>query len=85
MNDNLINCTICLEEIKNKKELKCGHVYCKSCINKWFETNNICPICREVITPRDIDVDDKTCKCVCNFSMFITSICLLYYYYLYPS
>ena len=34
-------CGICgdeIEEIKDKDELKCGHIYCHECIYLWFES-----------------------------------------------
>jgi len=45
------NCPICLNEeiIKDKTELivtSCRHLFHKECLNKWFETNKSCPICR---------------------------------------
>ncbi len=36
-------CTICLQEIKNKKIiLECNHCYHSNCINEWFKINNNC-------------------------------------------
>jgi hypothetical protein len=42
------DCSICLEENKNKlcKIKKCGHIFHKECLYKWFSTNNSCPFCR---------------------------------------
>ena len=45
-------CVICLEKYKvneYKRELKCGHVFHKKCIDKWFKKccdNKSCPLCR---------------------------------------
>jgi len=47
-NINKENCIICLEEPKKKCcQLKCGHIFHKRCINKWFRTSSSCPICRK--------------------------------------
>jgi len=46
-------CAICLEEIKdlqqNKSDItitKCGHIFCKKCLNEWLKDNDKCPTCR---------------------------------------
>jgi len=45
-------CVICLDNYKvneYKRELKCGHVFHKKCIDKWFKKrsdNKSCPLCR---------------------------------------
>ena len=54
----MVECPICLEEIKIgsciKKEnafCKCSHIFCKECVAKYVEKKRIrditCPICRE--------------------------------------
>lgn len=42
-------CTICRNNIKSKRSLKCGHIFCKICINKWLKKSNNCPNCRTYI------------------------------------
>lgn len=41
-------CSICLEPPlpENTGGLPCGHGFCASCILKWLEANNSCPLCR---------------------------------------
>ena len=40
-------CSVCLEQITTSKvKTKCGHFFHKSCIEKWLEQQNTCPICR---------------------------------------
>ncbi|KAL4195342.1 hypothetical protein AMTRI_Chr05g64160 [Amborella trichopoda] len=43
-------CVICLDGFMENdivKELPpCSHTFHRQCINKWFKTNNYCPICR---------------------------------------
>ena len=51
--DDTITCRICFDERKqsdinnNKIYVKtiCGHIYCKECIDKWFNMNHKCPTC----------------------------------------
>ena len=41
------NCAICMENKKMNIKLKCGHIFCKTCIKKWLtEKSNTCPNCR---------------------------------------
>ena len=43
-------CCVCLTNIDSHKyKLKCEHEFHTQCIMKWFETGNICPLCREEI------------------------------------
>lgn len=50
--DNSENCSICLENFKNKKIAlleNCCHFYHPKCIEKWYENGyGDCPICRQV-------------------------------------
>ena len=48
-NCNIMICTICRNNIKSKKALKCDHIFCKTCINKWLKKSNNCPNCRTYI------------------------------------
>ena len=42
-------CSICLEDIfhDNKKTLSCNHSFHKNCINRWFNQQTNCPLCRK--------------------------------------
>ncbi len=45
-------CPICLEHFEENSKVRttiCFHTFCISCINKWFNNNNFCPICKEKI------------------------------------
>lgn len=42
-----MNCSICLELIKDEYETLCKHKFCKSCISDWQKNNNTCPLCRK--------------------------------------
>jgi len=43
-------CIICLNTCRKNeniiRKIDCGHKYCSKCIEKWFEKNNTCPICK---------------------------------------
>jgi hypothetical protein len=44
--NNKEECTICLEEFKNKqilRKLKCGHMFHIKCIDKWLKIHKNCP------------------------------------------
>jgi hypothetical protein len=47
--DHDLSCVICLDKPENKQFVRttCNHVYCKDCIDKWFEMNSKCPICKK--------------------------------------
>ena len=43
------NCAICQEDWENDevvRKLPCNHVFHIMCIDRWFASNNVCPICR---------------------------------------
>lgn len=42
-------CSICLENPNECIQLKCGHVFHKSCITKWLKVKNNCPNCRKIM------------------------------------
>lgn len=44
------DCSICMDEVKDKATLPCKHSFCKGCIVKWSETSTTCPNCREPFT-----------------------------------
>ena len=68
-----VECPICQEPMgmagnRQVSALKCGHVFCKECIEKWLSIKEVCPQCRatakvEDITPiywsHGIPVDDR--------------------------
>ncbi|EDO18642.1 hypothetical protein Kpol_1048p73 [Vanderwaltozyma polyspora DSM 70294] len=40
------NCTICLNQIYTGSIIKCGHFFCKKCIQSWLKNKNSCPLCK---------------------------------------
>lgn len=44
-------CAICCTSPQvNKTVLPCQHIFCYECIQKWRNTKNACPVCRQKIT-----------------------------------
>lgn len=46
-------CLICLDEFNQGQQIitiKCGHIYHKTCIDKWFLKKKTCPLCDEQLT-----------------------------------
>jgi hypothetical protein len=40
-------CSICLTYVNdNIIKTKCGHFFCKKCIERWISKHNNCPMCR---------------------------------------
>ena len=49
--DKCLTCTVCLDNFKEPKVLRCCHTFCKSCLERILEkakvkTNLVCPQCR---------------------------------------
>lgn len=45
-------CIVCYNTIENRNicTTNCNHIYCKSCLNEWFNRGNVdCPMCREPV------------------------------------
>ncbi len=40
------DCCVCMEPIKRRFMLPCGHAFHRKCIRKWLQENNTCPVCR---------------------------------------
>ena len=41
------------------EEENCGHLFCKTCINRWIKKSNTCPFCKAVISTREIKDKNK--------------------------
>lgn len=53
-------CNICYSEIKNKRNCKtCTFKSCKKCINKWFEKDNKCPMCKNEKSWKNVTYNKK--------------------------
>lgn len=57
-NHNVVECCICLETLsfrQHSRTLQCNHLFHKKCIDKWFDRDRRCPVCRaEAIENRPI-------------------------------
>lgn len=41
------NCCVCLEPIPSDyRRTTCNHEFCSQCIEKWFDENTTCPVCK---------------------------------------
>jgi hypothetical protein len=57
-------CVICLDSYSlssnvymNPVKTSCNHIYCKKCIQKWFEINSTCPVCKHNFNDDVTDVN----------------------------
>lgn len=49
LSENEKNCCICTNELTNPKQLKrCGHIFCKECIEHSFQYKPACPSCGQI-------------------------------------
>uniref|UniRef100_A0A3B3QQ54 E3 ubiquitin-protein ligase n=1 Tax=Paramormyrops kingsleyae TaxID=1676925 RepID=A0A3B3QQ54_9TELE len=47
--DSGTTCTICMGEIVERTTLdKCGHSFCRTCLDQAFQVKQVCPVCRMV-------------------------------------
>lgn len=40
------DCCVCMDTIKRRFILPCGHTFHRSCIRKWLTEHKTCPVCR---------------------------------------
>ena len=75
LTDSNMECVVCMELVKNKKDprfglLSCEHCVCLECIRQWrskesVSTSKTCPICRSTtffVTPSTVWPDGETSK-----------------------
>lgn len=49
LSKNEENCCICTNELTNPKQLeRCGHIFCKECIEQSFQYKPVCPSCGQI-------------------------------------
>lgn len=61
-----LQCAICLEGLKNPHKTKCGHRFCKICIENEIKNavkygrRKCCPTCRDpIVSKRDLRKDES--------------------------
>lgn len=47
-------CVVCRSSITIGSLTKCGHQYCKDCLDHWLARHSKCPICKQSITKVDV-------------------------------
>jgi hypothetical protein len=59
---DLGRCSICTNIIQTTAEISCpnGHVFGDSCVKKWFEKNQTCPICQQICKDKNVKSCFKT-------------------------
>ncbi|CAM8995452.1 unnamed protein product [Rhodiola kirilowii] len=48
------SCPICMGELVEEMTTKCGHIFCKKCIQVAVSVKSICPTCRKKVNKKDI-------------------------------
>ncbi|KAF4374608.1 hypothetical protein G4B88_004860 [Cannabis sativa] len=46
-------CGICMDQLTEETSTKCGHIFCKICIETAIATQKKCPTCRQKLKKRD--------------------------------
>ncbi|KAM8721010.1 hypothetical protein ACLKA7_006960 [Drosophila subpalustris] len=54
--DDVYRCPVCLESVRHREPCttRCGHIFCKTCIEATVRTTHRCPLCQKKITQRQL-------------------------------
>lgn len=55
-------CSVCLDTIENRVITKCGHMFCKECLDMCLEQRNTCPYCKNDLKGTEIYLADCSHK-----------------------
>jgi len=76
--EEVSECPICLENIRNEFKLDCDHKFCKECIERVIDMDEIkCPMCRNITYIR-INFNPNIFKFLIESNSFFTLIKLFY-------
>ncbi|KAA3459007.1 E3 ubiquitin-protein ligase RNF4-like [Gossypium australe] len=48
------NCPICMGSLNEEMSTRCGHIFCKACINAAIAAQGKCPTCRKRVTVKEL-------------------------------
>ncbi|KAI7904771.1 uncharacterized protein BX663DRAFT_503493 [Cokeromyces recurvatus] len=66
--EKALTCTICLSQLNVPAIARCGHSFCKSCIENTIDTIGKCPICEESLTKDQIFCTEQKSLMVAKFN-----------------
>ncbi len=55
-------CPICMDDMENKAITKCGHIFCKECLDMCLQVKKSCPTCKTDLKNTEIYVTDEVKK-----------------------
>lgn len=65
-------CVICHMPIENDSIVRkinlCGHIFHPECVDRWFERNSSCPLCRQIIINRPSSTNENIYTIPISFS-----------------
>lgn len=73
-------CSICLDKIYFRYKTECNHVFHKNCIVQWLETQNSCPVCRNIIKS-PLNINDYLI--IISFLIYFIYLCYIQIYILF--
>ena len=66
----LSKCQICLEDVNPSVVTKCGHIYCRPCLDKWMagaaESCQNCPTCKRRLKSEEFQELTSGVCCICK-------------------
>ncbi|XP_046573707.1 TNF receptor-associated factor 6-like [Haliotis rubra] len=68
--DPKYECAICLLILREPRQTKCGHRFCRGCITKWLRECDVrCPVDNEPIDERELFADNFAKREILNFKV----------------
>ena len=68
-----LKCSICSEVFSDPVRAKCGHTFCRNCIESWIKNRNKaapCPFCRQSMTLKNLKKDLLATQIINDFEIF---------------